>query len=384
MNIGIICYPTYGGSGVIATELGKSMGAKGHKVHFISYDQPARLDFFSENLFYHEVSVSEYPLFKYPPYEIALSSKIVEIVKSAELDILHVHYAIPHAAAAVMAKSVLREEGIHIPIVTTLHGTDITLVGKDETYGPVIRYSLERSNGVTAVSDSLRRDTQEIFKFNKHIEVIPNFVDFSRFTRQPKGHFKKAIAPHDERIVLHTSNFRKVKRVGDVLKIFNYISKEVPSKLLMVGDGPERVKLERQCRDSAMCDKVTFLGKQDAVEEILSVGDLFLMPSETESFGLAALEAMACEVPVISSNTGGLPEVNIDGVTGYTCEVGDVRTMADKGISILKDDKVLAEFKKNALSHARKYDIDLICPKYETYYLEAIENQQRELATFAS
>lgn len=374
MNIGIICYPTYGGSGVVATELGKSMGAKGHKVHFISYDQPARLDFFSENLFYHEVNVSEYPLFKYPPYEIALSSKIVEIVKSAKLDILHVHYAIPHAAAAVMAKYVLREEGIHIPIVTTLHGTDITLVGKDATYGPVIHYSLNQSDGVTAVSESLKRDTKDIFQFDKEIRVIPNFVDFKRFQRQPKEHFKLAIAPNKERIIIHTSNFRKVKRVDDVMKVFRLIQQQIPARLLMVGDGPERVRLERECRNSNLCEKITFLGKQDAVEEILSVGDLFLMPSETESFGLAALEAMACQVPVISSNTGGLPEVNIDGVTGFTCNVGDVETMAQKGLEVLKSDETLQQFKTNALNHAKTFDIHSVCPIYENYYQEVIEN----------
>ncbi len=373
MNIGIICYPTYGGSGVVATELGKSMGAKGHKVHFISYDQPARLDFFSENLFYHEVNVSEYPLFKYPPYEIALSSKIVEIVKSAKLDILHVHYAIPHAAAAVMAKYVLREEGVHIPIITTLHGTDITLVGKDATYGPVIHYSLNQSDGVTAVSESLKSDTKNIFQFDKDIRVIPNFVDFNRFQRQPKEHFKLAIAPNNERIIIHTSNFRKVKRVDDVMKVFRLIQQQTPARLLMVGDGPERVRLERECRNSNLCEKITFLGKQDAVEEILSVGDLFLMPSETESFGLAALEAMACQVPVISTNTGGLPEVNIDGVTGFTCNVGDVETMAKRGLEVLSSDATLKQFKTNALNHAKTFDIHTVCPIYEAYYQEVIE-----------
>ncbi len=373
MNIGIICYPTYGGSGVVATELGKSMGTKGHKVHFISYDQPARLDFFAENLYYHEVNVSEYPLFKYPPYEIALSSKIVEIVKSANLDILHVHYAIPHAAAAVMAKYVLREEGVQIPIITTLHGTDITLVGKDATYGPVIHYSLNQSDGVTAVSESLKTDTKDIFQFEKEIRVIPNFVDFARFQRQPKEHFKLAIAPNKERIVIHTSNFRKVKRVDDVLSVFRLIQQQLPARLLMVGDGPERVRLERECRNSNMCDKITFLGKQDAVEEILSVGDLFLMPSETESFGLAALEAMACQVPVISSNTGGLPEVNVNGVTGFTCDVGDVEAMAQRGIEVLQSDEVLQKFKENAVNHAKTYDIHSVCPIYEAYYEEVIE-----------
>lgn len=379
MNIGIICYPTYGGSGVVATELGKSMGAKGHKVHFISYDQPARLDFFSENLFYHEVSVSQYPLFKYPPYEIALSSKIVEIVQSANLDILHVHYAIPHAAAAVMAKYVLRELGIHIPIVTTLHGTDITLVGRDATYEAVINYSLNKSDGVTAVSDSLRRDTENLFKINNEIEVIPNFVDIERFSKKPKEHFKLAVAPNQERIVIHTSNFRKVKRVDDVIQIFKRIQEVMPARLLMVGDGPERVRLERECRGSDICDKVSFLGKQDAVEEILSIADLFLMPSETESFGLAALEAMACEVPVVSSNTGGLPEVNIEGITGFTCDVGDVETMAKRGIEILQNEDTLRKFKTNALAQAKTFDIGKICPLYENYYASIIKKSMKSV-----
>ena len=373
MNIGIICYPTYGGSGVVATELGKSMGAKGHQVHFISYDQPARLDFFNENLFYHEVSVSQYPLFKYPPYEIALSSKIVEIVKSADLDILHVHYAIPHAAAAVMAKYVLKQQGIEIPIITTLHGTDITLVGRDATYEPVINYSLSQSDAVTAVSESLKRDTQQIFHFENEIEVIANFVDIERFSKKPREHFKLAVAPNNERIIVHTSNFRPVKRVQDVVETFRKIQEKIPARLLMVGDGPERVRLEHDCRGSDICEKVSFLGKQDAVEEILSIADLFLMPSETESFGLAALEAMACEVPVISSNTGGLPEVNIDGVTGFTCDVGDVEAMAQKGLEIISDDAVLQQYKSNALAHAKKYDIVNICPIYETYYQHVID-----------
>jgi len=370
MNIGIVCYPTYGGSGVVATELGKSLGSKGHEVHFISYDQPARLDFFNENLFYHEVSVSEYPLFRYPPYEIALSSKIVDVAISAKLDILHVHYAIPHAAAAVMAKNILRERGIHLPIITTLHGTDITLVGKDATYGPVITYSLNQSDGITAVSQSLKEDTHAYFPVRNEIRVIPNFVDMDRFSKKAKEHFKLAIAPNGEKVVVHTSNFRKVKRVGDVIKIFNLIQNEMPAKLLMIGDGPERITVERECREYDISDKVTFLGKQDAVEELLSVGDLFLMPSETESFGLAALEAMACEVPVVSSNTGGLPEVNINGVTGFTCDVGDVQQMAEKSLHILRDDSTLKKFKKAALNNAMTYDIKVIGPVYEEYYQE--------------
>ncbi|MFT4522030.1 MAG: N-acetyl-alpha-D-glucosaminyl L-malate synthase BshA [Bacteroidia bacterium] len=368
MNIGVVCYPTYGGSGVIATELGKALAKKGHTLHFISYDQPARLDFFNENLFYHEVSVSNYPLFRYPPYEIALTGKIVDIVESANLDLLHVHYAIPHAAAAVMAKKILMSRGIDIPIITTLHGTDITLVGKDATFGPVISYALNESDGITAVSDSLRTETHDRFNINKEIEVIPNFVDFERFSKKAKEHFKLAIAPNNERIIIHTSNFRKVKRVDDVLKIFRIINKQIPSRLLMVGDGPERIGLEQECRACEICDQVTFLGKQDAVEEILSVGDLFLMPSETESFGLAALEAMACQVPVISSNTGGLPELNRDGITGYTCDVGDVEQMARKALHILSDDERLLAFKSNALAHAKNYDISIVAPKYEAFY----------------
>ncbi|MFT5480535.1 MAG: N-acetyl-alpha-D-glucosaminyl L-malate synthase BshA [Bacteroidia bacterium] len=368
MNIGVVCYPTYGGSGVIATELGKALAKKGHTLHFISYDQPARLDFFNENLFYHEVSVSNYPLFRYPPYEIALTGKIVDIVESANLDLLHVHYAIPHAAAAVMAKKILMSRGIDIPIITTLHGTDITLVGKDATFGPVISYALNESDGITAVSDSLRTETHDRFNINKEIEVIPNIFDFERFSKKAKEHFKLAIAPNNERIIIHTSNFRKVKRVDDVLKIFRIINKQIPSRLLMVGDGPERIGLEQECRACEICDQVTFLGKQDAVEEILSVGDLFLMPSETESFGLAALEAMACQVPVISSNTGGLPELNRDGITGYTCDVGDVEQMARKALHILSDDERLLAFKSNALAHAKNYDISIVAPKYEAFY----------------
>jgi L-malate glycosyltransferase len=373
MNIGIVCYPTYGGSGVVATELGKSLGKKGHRVHFISYEQPARLDFFNENLFYHEVNVSDYPLFRYPPYEIALTSKIVDTVISAKLDILHVHYAIPHAAAAVMAKNVLKGRGISLPIITTLHGTDITLFGNDATYGPVITYALDHSDGITAVSDSLQKDTLNLFPTKNEIRVIPNFVDMKRFSKKAKDHFKLAIAPNGERIVVHTSNFRKVKRIEDVVKVFIEIQKEIPAILLMVGDGPERIKIETDCRGEDVCDKITFLGKQDAVEELLSISDLFLMPSETESFGLAALEAMACEVPVVSSNTGGIPEVNINGVTGFTCDVGDVQTMAEKGLHILRDDDTLKMFKKAALKHAMTYDINLIGPVYEDYYQEVLD-----------
>ena len=373
MKIGIVCYPTFGGSGVVATELGKALADNGHQVHFITYSQPARLDFFSGNLFYHEVSVSNYPLFDYAPYELALASKLVDVVRFEKLDLLHVHYAIPHASAAYMAKQILATFGIHIPVVTTLHGTDITLVGKDPTYKPVVTFSINQSDGVTAVSQNLKEDTYKHFEILNEIRVIPNFIDLKRFTLKPKDHFKKAIAPNDERIVVHTSNFRKVKRTQDVVRIFEKILKEVPSKLLMVGDGPDRVYCEQLCREFNINENVRFLGKQDAVEEILSVSDLFVMPSESESFGLAALEAMACKVPVITSNTGGLPELNINGVTGFMDNIGDVDAMAEHAIYILKDDDRLAIFKENALKRARDFDLSLILPLYEDYYKEVLE-----------
>lgn len=375
MKIGIVCYPTFGGSGVLATELGKGLADKGHQVHFITYSQPARLDFFSENLFYHEVSVADYPLFDYAPYESALASKLVDVVRFEKLDILHVHYAIPHASAAFMAKQILATYGIHIPVVTTLHGTDITLVGKDLTYKPVVTFSINQSDGVTAVSHDLKEDTYKHFDIKNEIRVIPNFVDMNRFKLKAKDHFKKAIAPNNERIVVHTSNFRKVKRTKDVIAIFEKILKKVPAKLLMVGDGPERSICEQLCRDLHVCDHVRFLGKQDAVEEILSVADLFIMPSESESFGLAALEAMACKVPVITSDAGGLPELNVDGVTGYLDPVGDVNAMAHHAIAILEDDDRLASFKENAYNRAKEFDLKLILPIYEAYYQEVIEQQ---------
>lgn len=373
MKIGIVCYPTFGGSGVVATELGKALADNGHQVHFITYRQPARLDFFSENLFYHEVSVSNYPLFDYPPYELALASKLVDVVRFERLDLLHVHYAIPHASAAFMAKQILVTYGIHIPVVTTLHGTDITLVGKDPTYKPVVTFSINQSDGVTAVSENLKEDTYKHFDVVKEIKVIPNFIDLQRFSLKARDHFKLAIAPNNERIVVHTSNFRKVKRTQDVVHIFEKIQKEIPSKLLMVGDGPERVYCEQLCRDLEICDNVRFLGKQDAVEEILSVSDLFIMPSESESFGLAALEAMACKVPVITSNAGGLPELNIDGITGFMDNVGDIDAMAKHSIFILKNDKQLEAFKEGALKRARQFDLSLILPIYEQYYMDVLK-----------
>ncbi|WP_285010636.1 N-acetyl-alpha-D-glucosaminyl L-malate synthase BshA [Pedobacter faecalis] len=372
MKIGIVCYPTFGGSGVVATELGKALAGEGHQVHFITYSQPARLDFFSANLFYHEVSVRDYPLFDYAPYESALASKLVDVVRFENLDILHVHYAIPHASAAFMAKQILETYGINIPIVTTLHGTDITLVGKDPTYKPVVTFSINKSDGVTAVSQSLKDDTHQHFEINTEIRVIHNFIDFSRFSLKPKDHFKKAIAPNNERILIHTSNFRKVKRTADVIRMFEKILAKVPSKLLMVGDGPERAYDEQLCRSLNIGEHVRFLGKQDAIEEILSVSDLFLMPSESESFGLAALEALACKVPAITSNAGGLPELNIDGYCGYMSSVGDVDDMAAKAISILENDDVLKQFKENAFARAKEFDLKKILPKYVEYYEQVI------------
>jgi L-malate glycosyltransferase len=373
MNIGIVCYPTFGGSGVVATELGKALAKEGHRIHFITYSQPTRLDFFNENLFYHEVDVQSYPLFQYPPYELALASKMVEVVQFEKLDLLHVHYAIPHASAAYMAKQILRVKGIEIPVITTLHGTDITLVGKDPSYEPVVTFSINQSDGVTAVSSSLRDETYEHFAITKEIEVIPNFIDLERFKKQKKDHFKKAICPNGEKLVVHTSNFRKVKRVEDVIKIFIGIRKEMPAKLLMVGDGPERSKAEALCRETCSFEDTRFLGKLDHVEEVLSVADLFLMPSEKESFGLAALEAMACEVPVVSSNTGGLTELNVDGVSGFTCDIGDIESMTKKSLHILKDEN-LPNFKEGALKRAKEFDISNILPMYESFYNKIVES----------
>ncbi|MEL6536433.1 MAG: N-acetyl-alpha-D-glucosaminyl L-malate synthase BshA [Bacteroidota bacterium] len=371
MKIGIVCYPTYGGSGVVATELGKALAKQGHEIHFITYSQPTRLDFFSENLYYHEVDIRSYPLFQYPPYELALASKMVDVVTHEKLDLLHVHYAIPHASAAFMAKQILKAKGYEIPVITTLHGTDITLVGKDPSYEPVVAFSINQSDGVTAVSESLKQDTISHFDITNHIEVVPNFIDLARFQRQKKDHFKKAIAPDGERLIIHTSNFRKVKRIEDVMYIFDRLRKEVPSKLLLIGDGPERTKIENMCRELGTCNDVRFLGKLDVIEEVLSVGDLFLMPSEKESFGLAALEAMACEVPVVSSNTGGLPELNLDGVSGYTSNVGDIEDMTNKSLAILQPEN-LEKFKQGAFKVAKRFDIYNIVPEYEAYYERVI------------
>ncbi len=372
MKIGIVCYPTYGGSGVVATELGKALAQRGHQVHFITYSQPARLNFFTENLFYHEVYVPEYPLFQYPPYELALASKMVDIVRHHQLDVLHVHYAIPHASAAFMAKQILRAEGIQIPVVTTLHGTDITLVGKDASYEPVVTFSINQSDGVTAVSADLREETFAFFKIEREIEVIPNFINPERFCRQNKDHFRAAIAPHGEKLLVHASNFRSVKRVADVVRIFAQVRAAMPARLLLVGDGPDRPHMERLAREMGVDTDVRFLGKLEAVEEVLSISDLFLMPSEKESFGLAALEAMACEVPVVSTNAGGIPELNLDGVTGITADVGDVDTMAAGAIHILADEN-LPRFRAAALARAHAFSLDTIVPSYEACYVRAAE-----------
>ena len=368
MRIGIVCYPTFGGSGVLATELGKALADKGHSVHFITYQQPVRLDAFGPNIFYHEVRVPAYPLFDYAPYEIALASTMVDVIMHHELDLLHVHYAIPHASAAYMAKQIVAKKGKEIPFITTLHGTDITLVGKDKTYEPVVTFSINESDAITAVSKNLREETYKSFAITKEIEVIYNFVDIKRFNKKPIDAFKKVIAPYHEKIVVHASNFRGIKRVPDVIKIFNRIRKELPAKLLMIGDGPERPLAEEQVSQLGLEEEVRFLGKQEQMEEIFAVSDLFLLPSEYESFGLAALEAMAAKVPVISTNAGGLPEINIQGKTGYLSDVGDTDKMSEDAIRLLKDETLLQELKQNAFEQACRYDISKIVPIYEKLY----------------
>ena len=368
MRIGIVCYPTFGGSGVLATELGKALANKDHQVHFITYQQPVRLSEFNANIFYHEVRVPTYPLFDYPPYETALSSTMVDVIVNNHIDLLHVHYAIPHASAAYMAKKILEKQGKKIPVITTLHGTDITLVGRDKTFAPVVTFSINESDAITAVSHNLRDETYKHFKIEKEIEVIQNFVDVKRFQKKPIDAFRRVIAPDGEKIILHASNFRKIKRVGDVVRIFAEINKQVPSKLLLVGDGPERPATESLCRDLGLFDDMRFVGKQEQIEEILAIADLFLLTSDYESFGLAALEAMAAGVPVISTNAGGLPEINIDGQTGYLGNVGDIKTMSEQAIHLLSDEKVLKVFKTNAAAQARNFDIQNIVPKYEALY----------------
>ncbi len=374
MRIGIVCYPTFGGSGVVATELGKELALEGHDVHFITYDLPVRFDHFISNLHYHEVRVSDYPLFDYQPYELVLASRIVDVVKHENLDLLHVHYAIPHASAAYMAREILRSQGIRIPFITTLHGTDITLVGKDASFEPVITFAINQSDAVTAVSESLKQDTYEHFQVTREIEVIPNFIDLSRYEGCVTDGVIKTFAPNKERILMHVSNFRPVKRVEDVVRVFSEVRKEVPSKLLLAGDGPERPKIEAMCRELGTCKDVHFLGKLKNIEEVYSVADVFLLPSETESFGLAALEAMASRVPVISSNTGGIPEINEHGVTGYLSNVGDVSDMASNTLRLLKDSDLMKEMKKNAFAKAKTFSKSTIIPIYEALYEKVLNN----------
>ena len=370
LKIGIVCYPTYGGSGVVATELGIALADKGHEVHFISYDQPFRLDLYSENIYFHQVNVPDYPLFEYAPYELNLTSKLVDVAIHEKLNILHVHYAIPHASAAVNAKQILATYGINIPIVTTLHGTDITLLGKDKSFKPVIEYAINQSDAVTAVSQNLKEETLLNFKIKDEIKVIPNFIDMSLYNQECNQLIRDKFAKKEEAILVHISNFRKVKRVQDVVKIFEKVNKQVPSKLFMIGDGPERLKAEQLCRKLGIAKHVRFLGKLKVIEKFLCIADVFVLPSKTESFGLVALEAMASKVAVISTNSGGLPEVNIDGETGYLSDVGDVNKMADDTIHLLKDANKLNQFKNNALAHAKTFDLPNILPQYEAVYQE--------------
>ena len=373
MNIGIVCYPTFGGSGVLATELGKALADKGHNIHFITYQQPVRLTGFSANIFYHEVRVPTYPLFDFPPYETALASTLVDVVKNNHLDLLHVHYAIPHASAAYMAKKILEHEGIRIPFITTLHGTDITLVGKDKTYAPVVSFSINQSDAITAVSDNLKKETLLNFHIEKEINVIHNFVDIHRFNKKPIDAFKMAIAPKGEKIILHASNFRKIKRISDVIHTYDNIRQGIPSKLLLVGDGPERPMAEELCRELGIDEETRFLGKQQDMEEIYAISDLFLLPSEYESFGLSALEAMAAGTPVIATNAGGLPEIVIHNVNGYLSNIGDVNQMALYAKEILLDKQKHSEFKLAAKEQAMKFDIENIVPLYEKVYQKVVE-----------
>ena len=371
MKIGIVCYPTFGGSGVVATELGIELSKKGHEIHFITYSQPVRLDALSKNLHYHEVNVPDYPLFKYEPYELALSSKLYDVISKHKIDVLHVHYAIPHAYAAYMAKKILDENGYNIPIITTLHGTDITLVGNHPFYKPAVTFSINKSDIVTCVSNSLRDDTREFFGIKRDIEVIPNFIDIDKYDKKHHLCERNKIAQGEEKIIVHISNFRPLKRVIDVLKIFNKISQKINSKLIMVGDGPEKKKAKDFLRKNDLKNKVIFLGKTNEVDEILCSSDLFLLPSEKESFGLAALEAMALKVPVISTNIGGLKELNINGNSGFTSDVGDIDSMSNNAIEILSNENLKKKFKSQAFENAKKYDIKKVIPLYENIYKKA-------------
>lgn len=374
MNIGIVCYPTFGGSGVVATELGNALANKGCKVHFISYSQPVRLNILERNIYYHEVNVQDYPLFQYQPYELALSSKMVDTVINENIDVLHVHYAIPHAYAAFMAKQILKDEGISIPVITTLHGTDITLVGRNPSYRRAVKFSINKSDYVTAVSHNLKKQTQTFFDCGTDIEVIPNFID-NELYKQYGDCDKTALADEGEKLITHISNFRKVKRTEDVIEVFAGIHEKIQSKLILVGDGPERGKVLERAKELGLGRDVIYLGKTTEVERILCLTDLFLLPSESESFGLAALEAMAGGSPVISSNAGGLPEVNIDGVTGYTCNVGDIDDMIKKSIYILNNKTIHDRFKHEARLRAESFDIKVILPQYIKLYEKAVQNE---------
>lgn len=375
MNIAIVCYPTFGGSGVVATELGIALSKMGHNIHFVTYHQPVRLDTINTpNLNFHEVNVPDYPLFKYQPYELALSSRLVDVVKSNKIDVLHVHYAIPHAYAAYMAKKMLADEGISIPIVTTLHGTDITLVGSHPFYKTAVTFSINHSDSVTAVSESLKQDTLRLFDIKTEINVIPNFIDVKKLDAKEKPCERSLLAPTNDKIITHISNFRPLKRIQDVITVFEKISSQVSSRLLMVGEGPEKAEAMAYVNKNGLNEKVLFLGNSNEIDKILCYSDLFLLPSEMESFGLVALEAMANEVPVISSNAGGLSEVNKHGVTGFLSEIGDVTSMAENALNLLLDDDKLKQFKKQAKEQAQLFDIDVVVKQYEAIYQKALEN----------
>ena len=373
LKIGIVCYPTYGGSGVVATELGIAFAEKGHEVHFISYDQPFRLELFSDKIYYHEVNIPSYPLFEYTPYELNLTSKLVDVTIHEKLDILHVHYAIPHASAAVNAKQILLTHSINIPIVTTLHGTDITLLGKDKSFKPVIEYAINSSDAITTVSQNLKEVTNNNFKINKHIDHVPNFIDLKLYDKRFNKNLRSSYANSDEFILTHISNFRKVKRVNDVIEVFNLVSKMHKCKLLMIGDGPERLEAEQLCRKYELSKKIKFLGKLKLIENILSFADVFLLPSETESFGLVALEAMASKTAVISTNSGGLPEVNIDNKTGFLSDVGDIDKMSKDISNLLSNKELLETMKINAFNHAKSFDLPRILPIYEEIYYRLLK-----------
>ena len=379
MKIGIVLYPTFGGSGVVATELGKALAAKGHEIHFITYSKPVRLSELRTNIFYHEVTVSDYPLFEHTPYEQVLTSKLVDVVKYEKLDLLHVHYAIPHASAAYMAQQILKSQGINIPFITTLHGTDITLVGKDPSFEPVITFSINHSNAVTTVSEDLKQDTLNHFAIKKDIEVIPNFICLEEYQLQNNEHYKKRYAPNGEYILTHISNFRKVKRVDDVVEVYKRLKDKIPCKLLFVGDGPERTRIERICREGCCREEVIFLGSLESTKEVLNISDLFILPSETESFGLAALEAMASHVPVLASNTGGLPEVVSHGISGFLNKVGNIDEMVEHAQYILSSPEILSQFKNAAFEKAKEFDIRKILPLYEKLYERTLQKYNAEI-----